>query len=80
MRVSYRGGMRKRHAVLRLFLLDGPPGGLSRLMAASTDLVRTPLGLEIPLGDRAPEEILALLLRYGITARATRIVEGPLSG
>jgi hypothetical protein len=49
-------------------------------MATSADLVRTPLGLEIPLGDRAPEEILALLLRHGITARATRIVDLPPSG
>jgi|KBSSwiStaDraftv2_1062776.scaffolds.fasta_scaffold31066_1 hypothetical protein len=66
--------------VLRLFLLDGPPGGLTRLIGAFPDLVRTPLGLEIRLGDRAPEEILALLLRHGITARATRIVDRPLSG
>jgi len=72
--------MRQTHAVLRLFLLDGPPGGLTRLLAGSADLVRTPLGLEIPLGDRAPEEILSLLLRHGITARATRIVDRPPSG
>ena len=58
----------------------GPPGRISRLLASSTDLVPTPLGLEIRLGDRAPEEILALLLRHGVTARATRIVEGPPSG
>jgi len=68
------------HAVLRLFLLDGPPGGLNRLLDATSGLVRTPLGLEIRLGDRAPEEILALLLRHGITARATRIVDRPPSG
>jgi len=72
--------MRQSHPVLRLFLLDGPPGGLARLLATSTDLVRTPLGLEISLGDRAPEEILSLLLRHGITARATRIVDRPPSG
>ena len=69
-----------RRPVLRLFLLDGPPGGLARLMAAASDLIRTPLGLEIPLGDRAPEEILALLVRHGITARATRIVDRSPSG
>lgn len=78
--VSYPVGMRPHYPVLRLFLLEGPPGGISRLLASSTDLVPTPLGLEIRLGDRAPEEILALLLRHGITARATRIVEGPPSG
>jgi len=72
--------MRSPHPVLRLYLLDGPPDGLTRILATSSDLVRTPLGLEIPLGDRAPEEILALLLRYGITARATRIVDRPPSG
>jgi len=37
-------------------------------------LVRTPLGFEIPLVDSPPEEILSLMIRYGITARATRIV------
>jgi hypothetical protein len=72
--------MQAPNPVLRLFLLDGPPGGVTRLLAASSDLVRTPLGLEIRLGDRAPEEILALLLRHGITARATRIVDRPPSG
>ncbi len=72
--------MQPPHPVLRLFLLDGPPGGLTRLLAGSSDLVRTPLGLEVSLNDRAPEEILALLLRHGITARATRIVERAPSG
>jgi len=66
--------------VLRLFLLDGPPAGLARLLASSADLTPTPLGLEIPLGDRAPEEILALLLQHGVTARATCIVDRPRSG
>jgi hypothetical protein len=66
--------------VLRLFLLDGPPAGLARLLASTAGLTPTPLGLEVPLGDRAPEEILALLLRHGITARATRIVDRPGSG
>ena len=68
------------HPVLRLFLLDGPPGALTRLIATSPDLVPTPLGLEVRLNDRAPEELLALLLRHGITARATRIVDRPPSG
>jgi hypothetical protein len=66
--------------VLRLFLLTGPRGGLECLLARFTDMKPTPLGLEIPLDDRAPEEILALLLRHGITARATRIVDRPRSG
>jgi hypothetical protein len=66
--------------VLRLFLLTGPRGGLERLRASLADVRATPLGLEIPLDDRGPEEILALLLRYGITARATRIVDRPRSG
>ena len=66
--------------VLRLFLLDGPRAGLERLRTSLADLTPTPLGLEIPLDDRAPEEILALLLRHGITARATRIVDRPRSG
>ena len=72
--------MQRPQQILRLFLLEGPPGGLTLLRGALPDLVRTPLGLEVRLGDRAPEEILALLLRHGITARATRIVDGPPSG
>jgi hypothetical protein len=68
------------HPVLRLFLLDGPPGALTSLLATSSELVPTPLGLEVRLDDRAPEEVLALLLRHGITARATRIVDRPPSG
>lgn len=72
--------MPRPQCVLRLFLLDGPPGALTRLLGALPDLVSTPLGLEVRLGDRAPEEILSLLLRHGITARATRIVNGPSSG
>ncbi|HEY9519741.1 MAG TPA: hypothetical protein VIQ98_10775 [Gemmatimonadales bacterium] len=66
--------------VLRLFLLSGPRGGLERLRASFADITPTPLGLEIPLEDRAPEEILSLLLRFGVTARATRIVDRPRSG
>ena len=60
--------------VLRLFLFDPKPAGLDRLCAALPDHIRTPLGLEIPLNGHAPEEILALCLRFGVTARATRIV------
>ena len=36
--------------------------------------VRTPLGFDVPLTDLMPEEVLSLCLRYGVTARATRIV------
>ena len=66
--------------VLRLFLLDGPRAGFEELRASLAGLTPTPLGLEIPLDDRAPEEILALLLRHGITARATCIADRPGSG
>jgi len=72
--------MSRSRPVLRLFLLAGSRAGFERLRASLTDLTPTPLGLEIPLEDRAPEEILALLLRHGITARATRIVDRPCSG
>ena len=64
-------------AVLRLFLLEAPPHALLSLSAALPELVRTPLGVEIPLGELGPEEVLALCLRFGITAGATRIVERP---
>ena len=66
--------------VLRIFLLDAPTPALSLLSSAVPGIVRTPLGLEVPLSDLGPEEILALCLRFGITARATRIVEAPPSG
>jgi len=62
-------------AVLRLFLLDAPTPALAELLVLLPDVVSTPLGLEIPLRDHRPEEILALCLRLGVTARATRIVE-----
>ena len=66
--------------VLKLFLLEATPASLTDLRAVLPDLVCTPLGLEIPLQDHHPEEILSLCLRFGITARATRIVERSLSG
>lgn len=61
-------------SVLKLFLLDHS-SGIDRLRAALPSHRITPLGLEIPLIDREPEEILALCLHFGVTARATRIVE-----
>ena len=60
--------------VLKLFLLE-PSGAVAALRTLLPALVPIPLGLEIPLGDYRPEEILALCLRCGVTARATRIVE-----
>lgn len=66
--------------VLRIFLLEAPTPALAQLSAALPELVCTPLGLEVPLGEVGPEEVLALCLRFGITARATRIVEGARSG
>ena len=67
--------MRPPESVLRLFLLEAPSPALDHLRQLLPELVPTPLGAEIPLGDRAPEEILALCLRCGVTARATRIVQ-----
>ncbi|MGQ0702966.1 MAG: hypothetical protein ACT4PM_07535 [Gemmatimonadales bacterium] len=67
--------MDPEHQVLRLFLFDPPPAGLNRLRAALPQHTRTTLGLEIPLDGQAPEEILALCLRFGVTARATRILD-----
>jgi hypothetical protein len=67
-------------AVLRLFLLDASPAALSRLRARLPRVICTPIGLEIPLDDCAPEEILALCLQLGVSARATRIMERPRPG
>ena len=65
-------------AVLRLFLPEVTPTALVCLRATLPGLMLTPLGLEIPLGDHAPEEILSLFLQHGVTARATRItLRGP---
>jgi hypothetical protein len=66
--------------VLRLFLLDASAAALAALTAALPGVVRTPLGLEVPLRDLGPEEILAHCLRLGITARATRILESSRPG
>lgn len=66
--------------VLKLFLLDAAAPALASLSAALPGVIRTPLGLEVPLREIGPEEILALCLRLGITARATRIMELPRRG
>lgn len=66
--------------VLRLFLPEGEPAAFGLLQQLLPAMRRTPLGLEVPLGEVAPEEILALCLRVGLTARATRIVERTPSG
>ena len=67
--------MPRTHAVLKLYLLEPPSQALSSLRQQLPELVVTPLGIEVPLADRAPEEILALVLGLGLTARATRIFE-----
>lgn len=72
--------MSASETVLRLFLLDAPSSALAALSLALPGMITTPLGLEIPLRDLGPEEILALCLRLGITARATRIIELPRRG
>lgn len=77
---GYRGGMPDLEPVLRLFLPEVTPAGLVRLEASLPGLLHTPLGLEIPLQGRAPEEILSLFLRCGVTARATRITVRAPSG
>jgi hypothetical protein len=72
--------MADREAVLRLFLPELRSGALAGLQRSLPGMVLTPLGLEIPLNNRAPEEILSLFLRYGVTARATRITVRAPSG
>jgi hypothetical protein len=66
--------------VLRLFLPEVTAASLGRLRLALPDLVLTPLGLEIPLDNHAPEELLSLFLRHGVSARATRITLCRASG
>jgi hypothetical protein len=66
--------------VLRLFLPHGSADGMAALTAALPGTVSTPLGLDIPLDERAPEEVLALCIQWGITARATCIFERGRSG
>jgi hypothetical protein len=78
--LRYATGVPDTEVVLRLFLPEVSPPALSRLRASLPGILLTPLGFEIPLGDRAPEEILSLFLRYGVTARATRIAVRAPSG
>jgi len=66
--------------VLRLFLPELTAASLARLRRSLPGLVLTPLGLEIPLDNREPEELLSLFLRCGVTARATRITARAPSG
>jgi hypothetical protein len=65
--------------LLHLHLPDGPAGSLTRLCEGLPGSRRTPTGLRIPLADHTPEEILALCLRLGVTARATTITPGGAS-
>ena len=60
--------------VLQVFLLDRRSRRLDRLRTELPPHRITPLGLEIELGEFEPEEILAVFLRHGVTARATRLV------
>jgi hypothetical protein len=80
MRRSHRGLMSAVEPVLRLFLLEAPTPALAALQAALPEFVGTPLGLEIPLRGLGPEEVLSLCLRFGVTARATCIVERTIPG
>ncbi|NOT06591.1 MAG: hypothetical protein HOP28_00120 [Gemmatimonadales bacterium] len=66
--------------ILRLFYPEAPPTALVELRAAFPTLTSTPIGLDFPLGEYAPEEILSLCLRLGVTARATRILTRLPSG
>jgi hypothetical protein len=50
---------------------------LDELCAGLPEARLTPVGIDVSLTDRAPEEVLALCLRLGVTARATRIVITP---
>jgi hypothetical protein len=65
---------------LRIFLLDAPTPALAQLCEGASGRCQHSAGLEVPLGDLGPEEVLAVCLRFEITARATRIVEGARSG
>lgn len=76
----YRALVSTTEPVLRLFLLEAPSAAVAGLRLLLPELVSTPLGVEIPLRNHGPEEILALCLRCGITARATCIVDRPSSG
>lgn len=67
-------------AVLRIYLIEAPPAALEQLRAALPGLVVTPLGLEVPLDQLGPEEVLACCLRFGVTAQATRIVGSSPAG
>ena len=66
--------------VLRLVLpsLSGPAFG--RLLQELPGAVRGPGILDLPLAEHGPEELLALCLRFGVTARGSRIVGGGRPG
>jgi hypothetical protein len=66
--------------VLRLLLPRASRPAIARLGRELAGAVRAPGRLDIPLGDRAPEEILAVCLRCGVTARGSRIVGRSPSG
>ena len=66
--------------VLRLFSprLSGP--AFHRLRRELPEAVRGPGRLDLPLAEHGPEELIALCLRFGVTARGSRIVPAGGSG
>jgi hypothetical protein len=51
-----------------------------RLRRELPGAVRAPGRLDLPLTEHGPEELIALCLRCGVTARGSRIVQGGGSG
>jgi hypothetical protein len=59
--------------LLRLELSPADPVAIARVLAAWPCL-RATLALELPLDEAAPEEILSLCLRAGVTVARSRVV------
>jgi len=66
--------------VLRLVAPRLSDPAFGRLRLELPGAVRAPGRLDLPLAEHGPEELIALCLRFGVTARGSRVVPAGRSG
>ena len=57
-----------------LLELSGPPDALARLGRQLGELMEGPRGVALCLGDRTPEEVLAVCTAYGVRVCRSRVI------
>lgn len=66
--------------VLRLFRPRLSDLAFLRIQRELPGSIHLPGALDLPLEEHGPEELIALCLRLGVTARGSRVVSGDGSG